>query len=556
MSDWKDRLCPRIIVTALLISAMLTFLIGRLFFIQVVEGKNYARRAAGQRMLHLPLEISRGQIYDRNMISITGRKVVDSLVIFPSLITNKEEAARLIARATGDAYRQVLDRLDREESPFKIEGISFPEKIKGRNLRGVVLIRDVLRYDENSLARHLVGYVDQSDRIGRAGIEKLYHYYLAGEQEISVAALVDGNLRIIPGLGYKVVNRNIDIQRYNVQLTIDYHIQRKVEEVLDRYKKDGAVVVLGVDTGEVLAMASRPNYRQDRVGDYLDGCRGELLNKAIQQYNLGSIFKTVVASVVLEKNLVNPFERINCPGYARVGELEFKCSAFEQGGHGQLDIYGAYARSCNAFFIEMGKRAGGTAIIEMARAFGYGSIIGINPYEEQPGILPDIKEIYPSDIGNISIGQGGILVTPLQVADMTNTIANNGIRKKPYVVKALIDDKGNIVRSENRKDGERIISPFVAMEIRKMMERVVDEGTGKKAALPEWGGTSGKTSSAQTGQKLGENEVVHAWFTGYVPRIEPKYVITVLVENGKSGGEVAAPIFRDIAREIMELGER
>lgn len=556
MSDWKDRLCPRIIVTALLISAMLTFLIGRLFFIQVVEGKNYARRAAGQRMLHLPLEISRGQIYDRNMISITGRKVVDSLVIFPSLITNKEEAARLIARATGDAYRQVLDRLDREESPFKIEGISFPEKIKGRNLRGVVLIRDVLRYDENSLARHLVGYVDQSDRIGRAGIEKLYHYYLAGEQEISVAALVDGNLRIIPGLGYKVVNRNIDIQRYNVQLTIDYHIQRKVEEVLDRYKKDGAVVVLGVDTGEVLAMASRPNYRQDRVGDYLDGCRGELLNKAIQQYNLGSIFKTVVASVVLEKNLVNPFERINCPGYARVGELEFKCSAFEQGGHGQLDIYGAYARSCNAFFIEMGKRAGGTAIIEMARAFGYGSIIGINPYEEQPGILPDIKEIYPSDIGNISIGQGGILVTPLQVADMTNTIANNGIRKKPYVVKALLDDKGNIVRSENRKDGERIISPFVAMEIRKMMERVVDEGTGKKAALPEWGGTSGKTSSAQTGQKLGEDEVVHAWFTGYVPRIEPKYVITVLVENGKSGGEVAAPIFRDIAREIMELGER
>jgi len=260
--------------------------------------------------------------------------------------------------------------------------------------------------------------------------------------------------------------------------------------------------------------------------------------------------------VALEKNLVNPFEKINCPGYTSIGELEFKCSAFEEGGHGELDIYGAYAHSCNTFFIEMGKRAGGAAIIEKAKAFGYGSITGINPYEEQPGILPDSKEIYPTDIGNISIGQGKILVTPLQVADMTNTIANNGVRKRPYSVKALLDDKGNMVRSEYNGVQERVVSPFVAMEIRKMMERVVDEGTGKKAALPEWGGTAGKTSSAQTGQKSGGEEIVHAWFTGYVPRIDPRYVITVMVENGKSGGEVAAPIFRDIAREVMGLGER
>jgi peptidoglycan glycosyltransferase/penicillin-binding protein 2 len=170
--------------------------------------------------------------------------------------------------------------------------------------------------------------------------------------------------------------------------------------------------------------------------------------------------------------------------------------------------------------------------------------------------LPQKDRIHRPDLCNISIGQGDILVTPLQVAVMTSIIANNGINNKPYVVKGLIDSSGKYTEVRPAEKPAKIISPFVAMEIRKMMELAVDDGTGTMAALPFLGGVAGKTSSAQTGQRIENQEVIHAWFTGYVPRMYPKYVITVLAENGRSGGSVAAPVFKKIAQRIMELGDR
>jgi peptidoglycan glycosyltransferase/penicillin-binding protein 2 len=556
MAEKEQRTEKRALVAASVMILLLSFLIIRLFYIQLVQGRDYSRRAANQRMLDLPLDVSRGQIYDRNMIPLTGRATVNSLVVFPTIVEDRQKTARLIADVADLSFEEALNALEVETRPFKVTMNVDRSTLTGKGIRGLMVVKDIERYNGNSMARHLIGYIDKRDRIGRAGLEKLYHYYLSGERDVSVAAMVDGSKRLIPGLGYKVIVGKEDIKRYNLQLTIDYHIQKIVEDIIDKKGINGAVVVLDVDTGGVLAMASRPNYCQDNVEDYLNGKNGELLNKAVQQYNLGSIFKTVVAAAVLERNLVNPFEKISCPGYTYVENLKIKCSSFDDGGHGDIDIYEAYARSCNTFFIEMGKRVGGEAIIELAKDLGYGNITGINPFEEQTGVLPDIKHFYKTDIGNISIGQGEILVTPLQVADMTNTIANNGARKKPFVVKALIDDDGEIISLSKNEKPKRVISPFVSMEIRKMMEMVVEEGTGKAAGLPESGGSAGKTSSAQTGQRIGEEEVVHAWFTGYVPRINPKYVITVMVENGKSGGSVAAPIFRDIAREILKLGER
>ena len=185
----------------------------------------------------------------------------------------------------------------------------------------------------------------------------------------------------------------------------------------------------------------------------------------------------------------------------------------------------------------------------MARRFGLGSIVGLNPMEEQAGRYTE--EALQVRLRLISIGQGDIPSLAAGGCD-DRYIANNGF-KKPYVVKDWLT-----VRQKNCRGtaGPKIISPFVAMEIRKMMEMVVDDGTGTMAALPGFGGAAGKTSSAQTGQRMNGREVLHAWFTGYVPRLYPKYVITVLVENGRSGGGVAAPVFRDIARRIMELGER
>jgi penicillin-binding protein 2 len=478
------------------------------------------------------------------------------MVVFPTLIEDKAAAAVVIAQNTGLSYEEAMEELEEAGAPFKLVLEGNGAAVTENGCRGVMVVKDIERYDPESKARHLIGYIDNSDGVGRSGLEKLYESYLSAEGETAIAAMVDGSKRLIPGLGYKMVNGGQGSRSYGLQLTIDYHIQKAAEAAMDRSEIHGAVVVLDAESGGLLAMVSRPNYEQQNVGKYLDGQRGELLNKAFQQYNLGSIFKTVVSAAALEDGRINPFETIHCPGYIEVGSLKVKCSSYDEGGHGDLNIFEAYARSCNTFFIELGQRIGGKSITEMARRFGLGSIIGINPMEEQTGLIPREESIYRSDLCNISIGQGDILVTPLQVAAMTSIIANNGVYKKPYVVKGLVDGSGKRIAVEPPEKPQKIISPFVAMEIRKMMEMVVDDGTGTMAALPGFGGAAGKTSSAQTGQRMDGREVLHAWFTGYVPRLYPKYVITVLVENGRSGGSVAAPVFRDIAQRIMELGER
>lgn len=556
MTKGRTRNQLRVLFVGCIILFLMIFLVVRLFHIQVVLGKGYSQRATKQRMLNLPLDFSRGQVYDANMIPLTGRRVIERLLVFPDLVKNTPEVAAVIAKLTDGEQGDALRGPTSVPLSYKLSSDSYTEESDRYGMRGIMIVEDLERYNSESVARHLIGYIDKSDNIGRSGLERLYEDFLSGNDKIVVAAMVDGYKRLIPGLGYKLIEAGREKGGKHLQLTIDYHIQKAVEEIMDEFKTEGAVVVLDVESGNVAAMASRPNYGQGNVEEYLGGQKGELLNKAFQQYNLGSIFKTVIAAAALENGYISPYETINCPGYVEEGDLYIRCSSYGIGGHGMINMFDAYAKSCNTFFIKTGQNIGGEKIMEMARRFGLGDITGVNPIEEQPGLIPIDRKLYKSDLCNISIGQGDIMVTPLQVAVMTGIVANNGVLKPPAVVKSVIDKSGNITAFTLPEGPKGVISPFVAMELRKMMEMVVDQGTGTLAALPEYGDTAGKTGSAQTGQRIHDEEVIHGWFTGYVPRHSPKYVITVLVENGKSGGKIAAPVFKRIAQRIMELGER
>ncbi len=545
---------PRALFFGLIVLILMLMLIIRLFHIQMIRGKNYSQEAIKQRMLNLPLHISRGQFYDINMIPLTGRKRIKNIIVFPKLIECKEEAAAVISKLTSSGHNDALKRLEETTSPYILPLGNEVDKADIANFKGLMIIDTLKRYDEENVARHLIGYIDKSDNVGRSGLERLYEDHLSGDKETTVAAMVDGYKRLIPGLGYKLINAGHGSEGGHIQLTIDYHIQKVVEELMDEHKIEGAVVVLDVETGKIAALASRPNYGQWNVEKYLDGQRGELLNKAFQQYNLGSIFKTVVVAAALEDGLINPFEKVHCPGYVKMGDLCIKCSSYDRGGHGDINMFDAYAKSCNTYFIDIGQRIGGKRVMEMAKQLGFGSPQGVNPLEEQPGLIPSDKTLYRSDMCNISIGQGDIMVTPLQVAVMTNTIANNGIYKRPRIIERLIDKPADLSVASSSEKGRRVIPSFVAIQLKRMMEMVVDSGTGTLASLPAHGGSAGKTSTAQTGQRTGDYEVLHAWFTGYAPRDRPKYVITVLTEDGRSGGSIAAPIFKDIAKRVLALG--
>lgn len=556
MNEIRKRIRSRVLFFGFIVLVLMMILVTRLFQIQIIRGKSYSQKAAKQRMLNLPLNLSRGQFYDINMIPLTGRERVKKLIVFPELIECKEEMSKVIAKLTDTEQCDTFKKLKEAVTPYTLPVGEGRGELDISGFRGLMAVDVLERYDDQNIARHLIGYIDKSDNVGRSGLERLYESYLSGDRERVVAAMVDGNKRLIPGLGYKLVEEGYKRESSHLQLTIDYHVQKAVEEVMDEHRIEGAVVVLEVETGRIAALASRPNYEQENVEKYLDGQRGELLNKAFQQYNLGSIFKTVVIAAALEDNLINPFEKGYCPGYVKMGTLIIKCSSYDTGGHGEIDMFDAYTRSCNTYFINIGQRIGGERITAMARQLGFGNIQGVNPLEEQSGLIPSDKKLYRSDMCNISIGQGDIMVTPLQVAVMTGIIANNGLYKQPKIVENVIGKFGDLLDISLPEEGQQVISPLTALEIKKMMEMVVDRGTGTSASLTDHGGSAGKTSTAQTGQRIDDYEVLHAWFTGYIPRNRPKYVITVLVENGRSGGGVAAPIFKSIAQRILALGER
>ena len=307
-----------------------------------------------------------------------------------------------------------------------------------------------------------------------------------------------------------------------------------------------------VYNGDIVAMASKPDYDQNEVGDYLQSPMNELYNRAVASYNLGSIFKIIDVAAAFETEQTVD-EEFFCPGFIKIGNKEFKCSSYEKGGHGGISLTRAFAESCNPYFISMGIKIGYKNIISMAKKFGIDSITGINKQGvyEFPGNLPDINRYYSKgDIANISIGQGEVMATPLQIADMVATIANGGIKNRVNIVDSVVDGNGSKVRNVRINAGERVISKNSADSIKQLMEEVTSSGTGTRAGLSQYGGAAGKTGSAETGRK----GIVHAWFAGYFPQRTPKYSIAVFVENGQNGGKVAAPIFEEIAEEIMKKG--
>ena len=222
-------------------------------------------------------------------------------------------------------------------------------------------------------------------------------------------------------------------------------------------------------------------------------------------------------------------ENFRCEGNIKVGDKTYACN--NTSGHGQVSIKESFAWSCNPYFIDLGIKIGHKGILEMASRFGIGSPTGVNEQgiNEASGNLPRALSGFTyGDTANISIGQGAIMVTPLQAADIVATVANGGIKNKINIVDSVIDEKGSKIREVRVKQGNRIISKEIADRIKLLMEEVTtDSGTGYNANLDRYGGAGGKTGSAETGQFEDGRRVTHAWFVGYFPKRNPRYSICV-----------------------------
>lgn len=530
------------------------FLIGKLFYIQVMDNKKLAGMALVQRVQEIPVAVARGDIIDRNGLSLTNTSLHYSVILFPGHIVNKVETAERLSVCVKIPPQQIVAQMQSNSRLFKLKtdvDAVTAGKINDLGIAGVIAVEEKLRYGFNNQAAHILGYINSVDNRGMSGIEQAFDRILRTEQVEAVAALVDGGQQLIPGLGYKRIMLTADRPPAHVVLTLDSNLQRKVELVMDRRMKTGAVVVLQPFTGEVLAIASRPGFNGNDLTPYLNRPDAPLLNRAITGFQPGSVFKVVVAAAALEEALVKPEDLFDDPGYIDIGELRFKGWNFDQGGNGRISFQEAMVFSSNPVFIEMGLKIGPARLVEYARKFGFGKPANIGIDEETWGNLPDPELMYPGDIANMAIGQGALEASPLQVASMIATVVNDGVMVSPRLVAKTTTRVGVTLQNFPASGGKRVISRQTAAQLRSMLAETTQRGTGQGALVDEVS-TAGKTGSAETGRTdISGHGINHAWFAGYAPVKNPQYVIVVLVEEGRSGGDVAAPIFKEIVEEIF-----
>lgn len=529
-------------------------LAGRLAVIQVRGSASLARLALEQRLERLGPSAIRGDVFDRRGRRMTGAFRRPTVAVFPRLVTDPETFARSLASSLGGgaAEASVIERLFRgRTTPFRIRPSDLgPAEETGPRSPlpdGAVAFAEKQRYDPGGLACHLIGQARASDNRGVSGVEAACDSFLAAPGRAGVAAVVDANRRLVAGLGYREDCGGSD-NVHGIGLTVDLEVQASVEECIDRAGvRRGAAVVMDCRTGEILAMVSRPRFTPGAAG-VSGAAAGAYLNRALAAYEPGSVFKIAVAAAALESGACRPSDTFYDPGFAQVGGRVIRCYSFEQGGHGVVSLADAMAVSCNTAFVNLGVMVGPGRLIEVASRMGFGRPTGLGLAEEAPGRLPDPSGLTPGDLANVSIGQGDVLATPLQVACATATIASGGVAVPPVVIDRLTDPDGRCLRRFKRRPPVRVLSGRTARELASMFEAVVDTGTGTAAQVVGIG-TAGKTGTAQTptGQP-------HAWFAGYAPREDPWLVVVVFVENGGSGGRAAAPVFRDIVKAVMGSG--
>lgn len=548
----------RIKILLFIFLAVLSGLLTRMFYLQVVEGSSLAQEASAQRMRDVKIESARGDFLDKNGISLTNRTEKITAVLKPSLLKGQSETIEQICKVLGLDPVKTEEQLAINKTPILTQ-IDKETKVilSAMNVEGVSFINSQSRYSTDTLAKHILGYLNTIDNVGINGLEKLYDKTLNYGENDSIAVITDGGNNLLDGLGYRIIRQEADKnKKLDIKLTLDYHIQSIAEQALDSRGLTGAVVVEDISNGNIVAITSKPDFDPNNIESYLTNIKRPLFNRAVAQYNVGSIFKLVDLAAVFEQQPT--FNMIfNCPGYIQVGDTEFKCSSYNRGGHGTIDINSALSVSCNPYFMTLALNLGAEPIIAMSYNLGLGNNTGLTAQgiAESKGTLPKASELTnPGDIANISIGQGGIMATPVQLADLVATIANDGVKNNVNLVDCIVDSEGNKVRNLKDNGSKRVLSKTTAERIQGLMEGVVSGGTGNKANLENGWGAGGKTGSAETGQYIDGEKIVQAWFVGYFPAKNPKYSVAVLIEDGKSGGEAAAPVFAEIGNQIMRKG--
>jgi penicillin-binding protein 2 len=490
--------------------------------------------------LNIKLTTQRGTIYDTKMNPLTNLNDQYIAAVAPAKNVAPQLAA-LIPHVQDE--QSVLTRMQK--------GNPFIVKVDSKIIvcDGITIADVKQRYSDNSIAPHIIGYTDNAG-IGVSGIEKAYEDVLKkGGGDLTASFKVDALGRTLQGLPCAITNSSGNINN-GVVLTLDKDIQEYTQQAATKYLKSGAVIVMDPYTGDILSAVSVPYFNQNNLALSINGANSPMMNRIFASYDLGSTFKICLTAAALETG-ISPTMTVNCSGKIDVSGKEFKCE--KEAGHGVLDMVGALSASCNIYYITLGQMLGGDKILSMASKLGFGQTQSLAPgLTPAAGILPTVNGLkIPAALANFSMGQGSFMATPVQVARMLSAVINNGKLPTPRLVKGIVGENKQFISQNNTVAPKSVFSASTAQQISQFLIQTVDSGTGAPAR-PSIGGAGGKTSTAQSGWLKDGKIINQAWFAGFYPANNPKYVIVVIAEDGKSGGASAGPVFKDIANNLAQ----
>lgn len=573
--EQRDDLLNRVPRLQVLLAAVLVLIATAYWKVQVVDGDYYRGLAENNRLRRVPIKAPRGLIYDRE-----GRLLVDNVPSYNLLIDRSRSADldRALAFAAG-----ILDRdraelratIDRQSDRAPFDPLLLAEDLSLADVAQISVteleypefqidVEHLRVYRHGPLTAHVLGYISEAtgvdlsiepgryrggDLVGRKGVERVYDLSLRGfdgEREL----IVDSR-----GRTREERRRRAAEPGRPLRLTIDLELQQEAARYFD--DRAGSAVALDPESGEILLLVSAPSYNpnlfsrrldQEQWQALLEAPHDPLQNRGIQNtHPPGSTFKIVMAVAGLDQREVRPDDTVFCGGSIQIYNRRTRC--WLQRGHGRVDLRKAIKQSCDIYFYQLGQKLGINRIAHYARLFGLGSPTGFDIPGEKAGLVPDTEwsltrrgsPWYPGETISVAIGQGPILVTPLQLATVTAALANGGRLVTPHVTSGGKSELGPPIG----------VDPAALRFVREAMWAAVNEEQGTGIRIRTAGlDIAGKTGTAQVVQQrtwirsddLARDQRDHAWFTSFAPAARPELVVVVFVEHGGHGSEAAAPL--------------
>jgi penicillin-binding protein 2 len=577
----EEQFQKRIKLLGVLVVCLLGCIVLRLAYLQLFQGQRYLNLSVRNRVRLVPIKAQRGLIYDRAQELLVGNVSSFVISVIPAALPKKEEdrekvfvlLQELLEIPVDEIKEKIRKRKLRYFEPIRLKNnldrsIAALIEENRPELPGVVVLTESQRdYKFDSLGFHALGYVGEisghdlalkegyrsGDIIGQSGVEKVYDHYLKGRNgwlHIEVDAL---------GRQKGILGREVPWTGHNLILSLDRKLQARAEEILGDQK--GVIIVEDLRNGEILALASAPTYNPNEFARGISKKAWEklrlntdypLTNRATQGlYPPGSIFKIVTLLATLEEKLITPSKRFRCKGIFWISTWPYRC--WKEAGHKQVDAFKSLVQSCDVYYYQLGLRIKVEKLGKWARSFGYGHPSGIDLPNELSGLVPSAQwkertqnmPWFPGNTVMMSIGQGYILATPIQMLNTVVAVANRGTIYRPHFLKEVRSKSGKLIHEVKSEVMYKVnAAPKHWDLLQKSLKGVVAQkrGTGKKARLPGIQ-VAGKTATSQNPH--GED---HAGFVAYAPANKPEIAVVVYLENAGGGGSIAAPL----ARKIME----